>query len=112
MPTVRVRIEEEDLHDMLGNLIDNACKWAHHRVEIHITATGDVFIDDDGPGVPPEQWPHLGQRGQRLDEHTPGSGLGLAIVTELVEVYEAQLRFDRSPLGGLRVHLSGLNSCG
>lgn len=102
-----LRVEQEDLHDILGNLIDNACKWAYSHVHIHLSEAGDVTIDDDGPGVPEAQRPHLGQRGQRLDEHTPGSGLGLAIACELVDLYEAQLHFEHSPLGGLRVRLTG-----
>lgn len=104
----QVAIEQEDLHELLGNLVDNACKWAHSRVHIHIDRAGDVTVDDDGPGVPADQRAQMLQRGERLDETTPGSGLGLAIVVELAELYDAQLQLAQSPWGGLSARLTGL----
>lgn len=100
-----VPVEQEDLHDMLGNLIDNACKWAQRCVHIQVDQDGHVRVEDDGPGVPEAQRSLMCQRGQRLDQHTPGSGLGLAIVAELAELYGAQLSFGASPLGGLSAQL-------
>ncbi|WP_396269436.1 ATP-binding protein [Ideonella sp.] len=105
-PNLHAPIEQQDLHDMLGNLIDNACKWARSQVRIQVDAAGAVTIDDDGPGIPAAQRALMCQRGQRLDEHTPGSGLGLAIVSELAELYGAELSLSESPLGGLRARLS------
>lgn len=102
----QIGIEEEDLHDILGNLIDNACKWARNRVHIGVDCAGNVTIEDDGPGVPEAQRALMCQRGQRLDENTPGSGLGLAIVSELAELYDAQLDFSASSLGGLSARIS------
>lgn len=105
-PAPQTDIEQEDLHDMLGNLIDNACKWARHRVHIHVQGDTAISIADDGPGVPPNQLAQLGERGQRLDETTPGSGLGLAIVSDLAQLYGAQLSLGTSPLGGLQATLT------
>jgi signal transduction histidine kinase len=87
-----------DLAEMLGNLMDNACKWAKAKVQVGVTAAEalTVVIDDDGPGIP---------RGGRLDQTVPGSGLGLDIVRELAELYRGSLRLQDSPLGGLRACL-------
>jgi len=101
-----VPVEQEDLHELLGNLVDNACKWAHSRVHIQVDSAGNVTVDDDGPGVPEAQRAQMLQRGERLDETTPGSGLGLAIVAELADLYGAQLALGQSPLGGLSVGLA------
>lgn len=100
-----VRIEQEDLHDLLGNLIDNACKWARHTVRIQVDGLGNVTIQDDGPGIPEPQRALMCQRGERLDESAPGSGLGLAIVAELAGLYGARLVLGESPLGGLSAGL-------
>lgn len=105
-----VTVDEQDLHEMLGNLLDNACKWARTRVEVTLSCSGDevrVGICDDGPGIgdtPPEQ---LLQRGLRLDESTPGSGLGLSIVQELATLYQGQLHLNpvAAPAQGLSVVL-------
>jgi signal transduction histidine kinase len=105
-PDVRLPLDRQDALELLGNLADNACKWARRRVRIAVGPGPGlaVQVDDDGPGCPPEQWEQLGQRGLRLDESTPGHGLGLAIVRDIVSHYGGRLRFDRSPeLGGLRV---------
>lgn len=88
--------EAQDLQEMLGNLLENACKWAAANVWITVLAgeapaTLVVRIEDDGPGIAPEQLEHVRQRGVRLDEQTPGSGLGLAIVQELVQLYGGKL---------------------
>ncbi|MBS9478836.1 ATP-binding protein [Ancylobacter radicis] len=111
MPDLRFRGERQDLEEILGNLIDNACKWAETRVRVAVEllpGTGgqrdffEIVIDDDGPGLTPAQQSQALQRGKRLDETKPGSGLGLSIVTELAALYGGALAMERAPLGGLR----------
>lgn len=102
------RGEEQDLQEMLGNLIDNACKWARHRVALATRGEGGrltIAVDDDGPGIAREARASLMRRGVRADEQVEGSGLGLAIVDELVRLYDGEVRFEDSPLGGARVVL-------
>ncbi|HZP20103.1 MAG TPA: ATP-binding protein, partial [Bauldia sp.] len=105
------RGEQQDLEEIVGNLVDNACKWAKTRVAVMVARLpgrdGDpdelsLIVDDDGPGLPPEKRAEAARRGQRLDESKPGSGLGLSIVTELVELYEGSFALETSPAGGLR----------
>jgi signal transduction histidine kinase len=111
-PSTRFRGERQDLEEMIGNLVDNACKWAAARVEVSAETVreGDrawlrVTIDDDGPGLPDEARAAMLERGRRLDETKPGSGLGLSIVGDLAALYRGMLTLDRSPLGGLRAVL-------
>jgi len=106
--------EREDLMEMLGNLLDNACKWATREVRVAIEAdrTGFVaHIDDDGPGLPPAERARVIERGRRLDENVPGSGLGLAIVADHAKLYRGRLELTASPLGGLRASLHLPGSC-
>ncbi len=108
--------ERQDLEEMIGNLVDNAGKWARAEVRIAIgsefrdakseRAFFRVTIDDDGPGLPPEDRAAAMKRGRRLDETKPGSGLGLSIVTELATLYGGTFRLDSSPGGGLRAELT------
>lgn len=101
--------EREDLEEMLGNLMDNACKWAERRVVVEATSQAGrliISVDDDGLGLPSEQLQEVVSRGARLDESTPGSGMGLAIVRDLVEAYGGSLSLSESPLGGVRTTLS------
>jgi signal transduction histidine kinase len=110
----RVAMASDTLHDLLGNLLDNACKWAHSRVRVSVRVEGEagaaavaaIEIDDDGPGIAPEQREAALQRGQRLDERQPGSGLGLAIADELVRLHGGTLVLEASDLGGLRVRVA------
>lgn len=111
VPGLRFRGERQDLEEILGNLVDNGCKWARSRVEIAAApipmASGEraffeLTIDDDGPGLTPDQQAEALKRGKRLDETKPGSGLGLSIVAELAGLYGGRLTLDRAPLGGLR----------
>jgi signal transduction histidine kinase len=98
-----------DLSEMLGNLMDNACKWARGTVRATVEAGAPglvVLIDDDGPGIPPARREAALRRGGRLDETAPGSGLGLDIVREIAELYRGDLRLEESPLGGLRARLA------
>jgi signal transduction histidine kinase len=91
--------------ELLGNLLDNACKWARGAIWLHAAAdsTVRIVIEDDGPGVPSENLAKLGQRGLRLDRQVRGTGQGLAIVSEIVEAYGGGLSIGRSGRGGLRV---------
>jgi signal transduction histidine kinase len=93
---------------MLGNLLDNACKWA--RTKVVITASEldggtAIAVDDDGAGLASEMRERVLQRGVRADQAAPGSGLGLAIVRDLVELYGGTVTLKESPLGGLRAEL-------
>ena len=103
------RGEEQDLQEMLGNLLDNACKWAASRVSVQVTRDDGklaVVIDDDGQGLPPAEREAMFVRGVRADEQVAGSGLGLAIVRDLARLYGGDVSLDASPLGGLRVTLT------
>jgi signal transduction histidine kinase len=102
------RGEAQDLQEMLGNLLDNACKWATRRVEL--TASGAdgqlrITIDDDGSGLADAQRDAVLRRGVRADQQVPGSGLGLSIVDDLARLYGGQIELGVSPLGGLRAVL-------
>ena len=108
-PAAAARVQREDLDEMLGNLLDNACKWTRTRVVVESVRTGrdvQVTIDDDGPGLPPALREAVMVRGVRADEHAPGSGLGLAIVQDLAAVYGGSVALEDSPLGGLRARLT------
>ena len=103
-----VRCQREDLDEMLGNLLDNACKWATSRVALTASPVGpDVVmtVDDDGPGLDATKYDAVLQRGVRADQAAPGSGLGLAIVRELSELYGGSVSLSQSPFGGLRARL-------
>lgn len=103
-----VQIERADLDEILGNLIDNACKWARARVAISARLEGSavvVAVDDDGPGLAVSMREAVLRRGVRADEAAPGSGLGLAIVRDLAELYQGAIALTDSPLGGLRAEL-------
>ena len=102
------RVQREDLDEMIGNLLDNACKWGRARVGIFAHRSGsivEVVIDDDGNGLASEMWEAVLQRGVRADEASPGSGLGLAIVRDLADAYGGSISVEASPLGGLRARL-------
>ena len=107
LPPGLLPVDREDMLELLGNLLDNACKWAAGRVRLTLERSGAVIVvtvDDDGPGVPPAELPRLTGRGTRIDEATEGHGLGLAIVGDIVKVYGGHLEFGAAPeLGGLRV---------
>ncbi len=101
--------EREDLEELLGNIIENACKWAKKNIDISVRSAGDkliVQVDDDGPGLPVEERARVLERGKRLDDTIAGSGLGLAIVADLVALYDGSLDLLTSGAGGLRVVLS------
>jgi signal transduction histidine kinase len=114
-PEARFRGERQDLEEMIGNLVDNACKWAQSRVSVEVKPAASeetpsrplvrVLVDDDGPGLTPPEREQVGNRGRRLDESKPGSGLGLSIVVELARVYGGGLNLGTAPIGGLRAEL-------
>ncbi|MDH5612455.1 MAG: sensor histidine kinase [Gammaproteobacteria bacterium] len=102
-------VDRHDLLELLGNLLDNAAKWAKSNVHCRIDQSDaiHIVIEDDGNGVSEQQLAALTQRGHRIDESLPGHGLGLAIVKEIIELYKGRLQLDRSPeLGGLRIQVS------
>lgn len=102
-------VDRHDLLELLGNLLDNAAKWAKASVRCSIEQNDAIHIvvEDDGAGVSEQELVALTQRGHRADESLPGHGLGLAIVKEIVELYDGSLQLDRSlKLGGLRVQVS------
>jgi len=112
----RFRGEQQDLEEMIGNLVDNGCKWAQSRVAIEVIADQPpadglkprvrIIVDDDGPGLSPAEREQVALRGQRLDETKPGSGLGLSIVVELAGLYGGVLTLGTAPIGGLRAELA------
>jgi signal transduction histidine kinase len=107
-PGLAFRGARQDLEEMLGNVLDNACKWAAHRVRVEAAREAArllVTIDDDGPGLPAERRAEVLERGRRLDEQVPGSGLGLAIVADIALLYAGRLALEAAPSGGLRVRL-------
>jgi len=100
--------EEGDLTEMLGNLLDNARKWARSTIGLSASATGaslTIVVEDDGPGMPEEQSAQIA-RGRRWDESQDGTGFGLAITRDLAEAYRGTMSLERSELGGLRVRLT------
>jgi signal transduction histidine kinase len=108
-PNLAFRGERQDLEEMAGNLIDNACKWARSRVLATAFVSGaaiQLAIEDDGPGLTPDERKQVGSRGERLDESVPGSGLGLAIVRDIAKLYGGGLELGASELGGLKAVLS------
>lgn len=115
-PSLKFQGEKQDLEEMVGNLLDNACKWASRRVSVVVSTLAapegrgatrrlQIQVEDDGPGLTEAQRSKLGKRGLRLDETKPGSGLGLSIVTDLVQLYRGQLELSASSLGGLAARL-------
>jgi signal transduction histidine kinase len=113
-PGVKFQGEKQDLEEMLGNLLDNACKWGRGHVYFAAAIASQdaalrrrlkITVEDDGPGLSPEQRAKIGKRGLRLDETKPGSGLGLSIVSDLASSYRGGLALEASQYGGLKVVL-------
>jgi signal transduction histidine kinase len=109
-PGLKFQGEKQDLEEMVGNLLDNACKWAKARVclsteHVQDSSSFTVLVDDDGPGLTAEERASAVKRGLRLDETKPGSGLGLSIVADLAHLYKGRLALEASPDGGLRARL-------
>ena len=114
-PKAKFRGERQDLEEMAGNLVDNACKWAASRVVIEVLVERPpepgsaprlrIIVDDDGRGLSAAERAKVSRRGQRLDESKPGSGLGLSIVVDLAALYGGSLSLGHAPIGGLRAEL-------
>ena len=105
-PGIIINADRQDFLELVGNLLDNACKWARQLVEISAEMTDGGFrltLEDDGPGCDAAALNRISQRGTRLDEKNPGHGLGLAIAEDIVSQYAGELHFSSSPLGGLAV---------
>jgi signal transduction histidine kinase len=103
-----VRVQREDLDEMLGNLLDSACKWAKSRVSISSSIDGAnilITIDDDGAGLGPAMRDAVLQRGVRADEAAAGSGFGLAIVRDLAKLYGGSIAIEDAEPGGLKAML-------
>ena len=114
-PGLRLPWDREDLLEVLGNLLDNACKWAASTVQLQISVMGGSFqlwVDDDGPGIEPSNRTAVLERGTRLDEQVAGHGLGLGVVRDIVEAWGGSLQLQDSPLGGLRVAIELRRSAG
>ncbi len=104
----RFRGEAQDLEEMVGNLIDNACKWAKSQVVVQCVTEQDrlvLSVEDDGPGIAREDMKDVMQRGRKLDESYAGHGHGLGIVKDIADLYGGTLKLSRSPFGGLRAEL-------
>ncbi|MDH5445100.1 MAG: ATP-binding protein [Gammaproteobacteria bacterium] len=106
---ISYHIDRQDMLELLGNLLDNACKWANSRVMLSISQNGalNICVEDDGPGIDQTDKEQLAKRGSRLDESKPGYGLGLGIATDIVEEYGGTIHYSRSQeLGGFKVDIS------
>ena len=104
-----VRVPAEDLEEMLGNLLDNACKWASSKIIVSAIPANEqlaINVDDDGAGLEEVMRERVLRRGVRADETAPGSGLGLAIVRDLAEAYGGSILLGRSSKGGVRARLT------
>lgn len=103
------RGDKQDLEEMAGNLIDNACKWAKSKVNVNaakgLGSTLEILVCDDGQGLSSEDRAKVGERGERLDENVPGTGLGLAITRDIAKLYGGSLGLDKAALGGLETRL-------
>lgn len=108
-PTLSYAADREDLEEILGNLLENAFKWARSRIRTTAKLSGQhlcIIVEDDGPGIDNEDAPHATERGTRFDERTPGTGLGLSIVKDIAAIYGGSLELRRSELGGLCVEVA------
>lgn len=110
IPSVFLRIEQQDLEEMIGNLMENACKWAKSRIDVkaEVAENGEmlIHIDDDGPGLSEDERGQAVKRGVRLDETAPGTGLGLSIVADIAGMNGGGFALSSSPLGGLRATIT------
>jgi two-component system sensor histidine kinase PhoQ len=100
---VKLRVDEGDLMEVLGNILDNACKWCQQRVRIDVklaNSRATISVTDDGPGIAQSQVDLILQRGGRVDENKPGQGIGLSVVVDIIEAYKGKLSIDPGPLGG------------
>ena len=106
--TSSLDLDREDMLELIGNLLDNACKFANQTVEIQISFGPNrvkITIDDDGEGISHKQMNEIRKRGVKLDESKAGHGLGLDICWDIVNSYRGDIVFSASPMGGLRVNV-------
>jgi signal transduction histidine kinase len=99
-------LDRDDMLELIGNLLDNACKFARSRARLTVNLVDDrieLVFEDDGQGLETDQIQQLNRRGQRLDERVAGHGLGLGICRDILDYYRGDLSFARSELGGLQV---------
>ncbi|WP_339350276.1 ATP-binding protein [uncultured Alteromonas sp.] len=102
---VAIKADETDIMEMVGNLLDNACKAADSKVLVALKNEGNwavLTIDDDGPGIPSDKKQALLERGTRLDTYADGQGIGMALVSDLIAIYQGKLLIERAPIGGAR----------
>lgn len=107
-PGIQFKIDEGDFMEILGNLLDNACKWCHNKIKLNMSLKKTelhIQVSDDGPGIAPEMLNEITKRGVRNDELTPGHGVGLAIVKDIVSVYNGKINFTSTSTGGLEVNI-------
>jgi len=107
-PGIHLPWDREDMLELLGNLLDNACKWADSQVELSVSQMPSGFlieVQDDGPGIPATERDQVFSRGTRLDEQTSGHGLGLGIVRDIVDAWSGEMQLDTGTLGGLLVRI-------
>ena len=107
-PGIHLPWDREDMLELLGNLLDNACKWADSQVELSVSQMPSGFlieVQDDGPGIPATERDQVLSRGTRLDEQTSGHGLGLGIVRDIVDAWGGEMQLDTGTLGGLLVRI-------
>ncbi|MCB0272587.1 MAG: ATP-binding protein [Bdellovibrionales bacterium] len=107
-PNASIRMDQGDLYEVLGNLLDNACKYGNKKIRITIVSNDcrEIWIEDDGRGMDQEDFVNLTARGTRLDQSVEGSGIGLSVAQEILAVYDAKMTVDRSSMGGARIILT------
>ncbi len=101
---ITLSIDESDLFEIAGNIVENACKHANHTIHINVQ-NNSITIEDDGPGIPENKYKTILKRGISLDQSKPGQGIGLAITNDIINLYGGTLKLSRSELGGLKVHI-------
>ena len=107
-PDIQFKIDEGDFMEILGNLLDNACKWCQNKIDLSINTSEEklhIHIADNGPGIVPDMIHKITRRGVRADEFTPGHGVGLAIVQDIVNIYDGRIEFLDSKTGGLEINI-------
>ena len=105
---IQFKIDEGDFMEILGNLLDNACKWCKKQINLTISLYETdlhILLSDDGPGIASEMISEITKRGVRADEFTPGHGVGLAIVQDIVSIYNGKINFTTAQTGGLTVNI-------
>lgn len=106
--SIGLRIDEGDLMELMGNLVDNAFKWCGHSIQISASTQENwvvIQVKDDGPGIPPDEIASILERGVRADQSTPGHGIGLAVVRDIIQVYGGELAIENNAMGGACITL-------